>query len=123
MTAKNPGNVLSQKKWRDKNRSRVRSIQIQKRQDKRKWFYDEVLSKSSCLECGESHPGCMDFHHRDPKTKSYNISDMIQKRFSNIKILAELVKCDVLCANCHRKLHWEELSYKHEYIGSIGSLL
>jgi hypothetical protein len=38
-------NVFFQKKWRDKNREKVRSFQIQKRKDKRKWFYDEVISK------------------------------------------------------------------------------
>ena len=49
----------------------------------------------------------LDFHHRDPATKINRIADMID-RCSKAKILAEIQKCDCLCANCHRILHHEE---------------
>ena len=39
------------------------------------------------------------FHHRDPKTKLRNISDM--DGYSLPKIKAEMRKCDVLCGVCH----------------------
>ena len=60
-----------------------------------------------CIRCGETHPACLDFHHRDGKTtKEGNIAEI--RRFSYARIYAEIAKCDVLCANCHRKHHWGE---------------
>ncbi len=67
----------------------------------------EYKSKLSCCKCGENHPACLHFHHRDKSTKSFSISDSI-RRFSLEKIIAEIAKCDVLCANCHAKLHYDE---------------
>jgi predicted HNH restriction endonuclease len=32
------------------------------------------------------------------------------RKFGTARLLAEIAKCDVLCANCHRKLHWQERS-------------
>ena len=61
--------------------------------------------RSACVDCGETHPACLDFHHRDPKQKSFSIGKEGVK-FSKERILAEIAKCDVLCANCHRKRHW-----------------
>lgn len=58
----------------------------------------------SC-SCGESDPICLDFHHRDPSTKVGNISRMASKCVSDEKLLAEIAKCDLICSNCHRKLH------------------
>lgn len=69
----------------------------------RQWFTD-VRSGLAC-SCGESDPVCLDFHHRDPTTKLHRLAFMTIKGFSKDKILAEIAKCDVLCANCHRVLH------------------
>lgn len=71
---------------------------------RKKWFRDEILSKLSCSRCPESDPVCLDFHHRDPKTKDYNVAQLA-RGFPKERILAEVAKCDVLCANCHRKEH------------------
>lgn len=60
-----------------------------------------------CKMCGESYPiACYDLHHRNPKEKEY----MIAKNITNgsiLKIANEVLKCDLLCANCHRILHFE----------------
>lgn len=69
------------------------------------WF-DEQNFK--CFECGETHPACLDFHHRDPKEKEFSIAHMRGGSYSLDKIKEEIEKCDVLCSNCHRKLHWNE---------------
>lgn len=62
-------------------------------------------SNFSCEKCGESHISCLDFHHLDPTKKEFLISKTVR---TPIKRLKEIGKCIVLCANCHRKLHWEE---------------
>lgn len=55
-----------------------------------------------CAECGIRFPSvCMDFHHRDLKTKLFCVGGS-KIMHSWAKVEAEIAKCDVLCANCHR---------------------
>jgi hypothetical protein len=63
-----------------------------------------------CVRCGESHPACLDFHHRDATQKSFTVAKFAgqSSRISLEDLRAEVAKCDVLCANCHRIHHWEE---------------
>ncbi len=57
-----------------------------------------------CEICGESHWSCLQFHHRNPEKKLDSITYLAQA--SHIKVLiAEMAKCNILCANCHFKLH------------------
>lgn len=91
-----------------RNKEKVKQRFRDRRKSIKTWFRTEVLSKVSCSQCGESHPGCMDFHHINPSEKGANISHLIHGVYNTKLILAEIDKCVVLCANCHRKLHWEE---------------
>lgn len=43
----------------------------------------------------------MDFHHRNPEEKEFNIS-RTSFRKGRAKLLIEMAKCDLLCSNCHR---------------------
>lgn len=67
-----------------------------------------VKSAIGCIECGETHPAVLDFHHRDPSTKTATVAELTLNNGSMARVLAEAAKCDVLCANCHRKHHWAE---------------
>lgn len=67
----------------------------------------EDTKSSGCKVCGEPHFACLDFHHRDPKEKKFNIGMQVGT-YSLKKLRVEVAKCDVLCANCHRKLHAKE---------------
>lgn len=60
---------------------------------------------SRCLFCGEDRPQCLDFHHRDPSTKRYTIAAMRVGRYATPALMAEVAKCVILCANCHRLVH------------------
>jgi hypothetical protein len=51
---------------------------------------------------------CLQFHHIDPGTKEIELSTAISRGWSKKRILAEVAKCIVLCANCHLKHHWRE---------------
>ena len=70
--------------------------------NRRKWFYD-IKIKLKCKQCGFAHPAALDFHHKDPTQKSFGIS--ANKHIDKVKILEEIKKCEVLCANCHRIEH------------------
>jgi hypothetical protein len=55
-----------------------------------------------CADCGRRFEACaMDFDHRDPKAKRFTVTRMVG-RASTEAILAEVAKCDIVCANCHR---------------------
>jgi len=58
-----------------------------------------------CLDCGLQtlFVSVYDFHHRDPNCKDFNITSKAQRSFDSIK--SELLKCELLCANCHRIRH------------------
>ena len=72
-----------------------------------KEFLREYKNECECIKCGENHPVCLDFHHRDPKKKESMIAQLVSTGWCKERILKEIEKCDVLCANCHRKLHFE----------------
>lgn len=65
-----------------------------------------------CVVCGFDHPAALQFHHRDPSAKSFEISAKVfssGKKYPWEVVLAEAQKCDLLCANCHFLEHtaWE----------------
>lgn len=70
--------------------------------------FAELKTQLRCTQCGENHPACLDFHHIDPSNKNYTVSEMMTAKFSWETIQKEIDKCIVLCANCHRKHHWDE---------------
>lgn len=62
------------------------------------------LKQKACKDCGVQYPHyVMDFDHRDRTTKLASINEMINiHSYSKEKILEEIKKCDLVCANCHR---------------------
>ena len=58
-----------------------------------------------CQICGyKKYQGALDLHHLDAKTKEFGIGDKGYTR-SWAKVQAELDKCILVCANCHREVH------------------
>lgn len=57
-----------------------------------------------CAICGYNKiPACLEFHHIDPKTKAYSIA--AGGNCHDLELdLAEVQKCILLCANCHREV-------------------
>ena len=71
-----------------------------------------------CVECGESDPIVLEFNHVDPTDKKYNISEMVNGGHSWKSIMNEIEKCEVLCANCHRRRTAGDFEYySHKQIG------
>ncbi len=92
----------------------VRDQEIRRLRDKRKrkelrdWF-QRYKALQQCELCNENHPATLDFHHRNSATKLMEVGVMVSSvpKFSKEEIREEIRKCIVVCANCHRKLHWD----------------
>lgn len=73
----------------------------------------EIILRAKSRPCVDCHvqynPWVMDLDHRDPLQKKFVLSK--QKTCSVDVLMAEIAKCDVVCANCHRERtmrgkHW-----------------
>lgn len=97
--------ALKAKQWRLNNLDYIKQKQ---REDKRKRKEQAIQYLGNrCSRCGNQfHPAVYEFHHLDPKTKDKDPSKMLQLKWS--RVIAELDKCILLCANCHRLTHHED---------------
>lgn len=95
-----------QREWykQPNNNERIRNKTAERKRELKRWL-KELKTSMRCEYCGERETICLDFHHDNEKNKEHNISNMIKKGFSKNRILDEIEKCTVLCANCHRKYH------------------
>jgi len=59
-----------------------------------------------CEDCGITDPRVLDLHHRNSTNKDMAVSQMLKRRAMET-VKAEMDKCSVLCANCHRIAHHE----------------
>lgn len=73
--------------------------------DRAMQFLNEHKQSHPCIVCGETDPVVLDFHHRNPADKQYNVMAMSRQGYSLKRIEEEVAKCDVICANDHRRLH------------------
>jgi hypothetical protein len=88
----------------EKNKEYYLQKAKRRRKELREW-YKSIKSELKCNRCEENHWSCLEFHHEDPKEKEINIPLAVWKGWSKKRILEEIKKCEVLCANCHRKHH------------------
>lgn len=66
--------------------------------------FREFKKTLKCARCPEADWVCLDFHHLDPAEKDEAVSKLAE-RVSWERLMEEVKKCIVLCANCHRKEH------------------
>lgn len=64
--------------------------------------YVNDLKRAPCVDCGNTFdPICMDFDHRPGEIKKHDVSRLVRSG-SITSIAAEIARCDLVCANCHR---------------------
>jgi hypothetical protein len=92
------------RRWSCKDCRKIEKHDIAQR--KKEWFIS-VKEKLSCKVCGENKIYLLDFHHKDPNKKEGNLGTLMWS-WGKKRILKEIEKCDVYCANHHRELHYME---------------
>ena len=79
-----------------------------KTRERNRKFINDFLIGKSCIDCGESDPIVLEFDHFE--NKKDNLCEIIQN-CSIERIEAEIKKCNIRCANCHRRKTAIELGY------------
>jgi hypothetical protein len=68
------------------------------------------LAGGECCDCGyKKNISALEFHHLNPEGKSFGID---LRKCSNLqwnKLVEEVKKCVLICANCHRERHNPDL--------------
>jgi hypothetical protein len=79
----------------------TRILQVRRRAwSRRLWEY---LLVHACSDCGEFDPVVLEFDHVDRATKRQSVGFLARSGYPWATVLAELAKCEVRCANCHRR--------------------
>ena len=91
-------------RWHYKNRDWNSQRSLNRRQRHRAWLRVKKGGEG-CAHCGEDDPACLDFHHQEAAKKEMKVSKLVTYGFGKDKLRREIGKCEVLCANCHRKEH------------------
>lgn len=89
-TASSPERIRKRKERRE-----------QAQRDARAWLLDYLLIHP-CVDCGEGDPVVLDFDHLRDKVLA--VSTMLRLGYALARIRAEVAKCEVRCANCHRRM-------------------
>jgi hypothetical protein len=72
------------------------------------------LQSNPCIDCGEEDWQVLEFDHVEPSTKLESVSYLARRRPWEI-VKAEIEKCEVRCANCHRR-RTAHVNNHHAYI-------
>jgi hypothetical protein len=65
-------------------------------------FMDDYLAAHPCVDCGERDPDVLDFDHVAEKASL--VSALVAWGARRSRIEAEIARCEVRCANCHRRV-------------------
>lgn len=67
----------------------------------RRWLAD-YLRAHPCIDCGFTDIRALEFDHREPEDKGSSVAVLARSGYPLDRVVAEIAKCDVRCANCHR---------------------
>lgn len=64
--------------------------------------FQRYKEKMGCSDCGKKYPHyVLEFDHR-PGVRKIDVVTRVLKKYGVDKAWAEVKKCDVVCANCHK---------------------
>ena len=82
---------------------------VKRAREKKRKQLQELKTGKSCKKCKQLFPHyVMHWHHRNKEEKEFEISRAVRDNISWIKIMLEISKCDLYCANCHSIVEWQE---------------
>jgi hypothetical protein len=90
----------AKRRYYERNRDLYRDRNRRKRARLRSIVWE--LKSHPCADCGQTFPFfVMDFDHREGEEKTAQVA-MLVNAMNLRRLLTEIEKCDLVCANCHR---------------------
>jgi hypothetical protein len=87
--------LANRQRYIDQARDRKQALALERTK-----YLIEFFESHPCADCGELDPVVLEFDHR--ADKSFDVGQALSYRRWQ-SILEEIAKCDVVCANCHRR--------------------
>jgi hypothetical protein len=85
----------------DRHRAQSRAA-LRERKRRARAFITEYLRTHLCVDCGEGDLVVLDFDHLGHKLEL--VSALVHQGAPRARIEAEVARCEVRCANCHRRV-------------------
>jgi hypothetical protein len=82
-------------------RKQIYSSRKSRNQELRGWL-TQLKRELGCTFCSETEPVALDFHHNQGD-KDFVIGRF--RSYSKPQVIKEILKCLLVCSNCHRKIH------------------
>ena len=97
-------NAEYRKKYYQENKAKVKK-RVYANRRKKMQEYRDYKSTLKCERCGyDEHPYALDFHHVVRSPDNRRVNELIGDGYFGAAY-EEMKKCQVLCANCHRRHH------------------
>jgi hypothetical protein len=79
----------------------------------------EYMAERTCADCPESDPVVMEFDHVRGEKKA-NVGDLLARGSGWPAMLEEIGKCEMVCANCHRRRTARRGNHHRWAVGELG---
>lgn len=102
----------------------IRTREAMRRDEKYRYIMGYLLDHP-CVDCGEIDLLVLEFDHRSGVEKRSDrvLSLACNPRSTMTRIINEIAKCDVRCANCHKRItHKRANSWRHQYVLDNGDV-
>lgn len=94
----------------DDHKARARARNDRVRAEKRV-LYEAFLQEHPCVDCGEQDLRVLELDHEDRAEKLIEVGRIVGSGMSWARVMEEIAKCSVRCANCHRRRTAEQMGY------------
>ena len=104
----------TRRRYRQKNGTAITRRQNERRRQRlpaNRAALRKHLEQNGCIDCGESDHRCLDFDHVRGE-KMGNVKDLLVRGRSMTALWREIEKCEVRCANCHRKVTYDRAAWE-----------
>jgi hypothetical protein len=111
------GREKSKSYYKDNHDKHIKEIGKRKKKvvnENRKILYEHYLA-NPCVDCGETDIYTLELDHQ--RDKDMAVSKAVGRGWCKQRLLDEIAKCVVRCANCHRKKTGKEQGWYKDLMG------